>query len=137
MIQRKILHLPIKKKFFDMIASGEKIEEYRGYKRYWVDRLLVPSPHIHPEDWYPFEMLEEITKHRSDEYPIERIMELFDTRFARFDAIKLVNGYGNNRPSLLIECKGITIGKAKPEWSDNWQGEVFIIKLDNLINQQP
>ena len=36
----KILHLTIKKKWFDMIASGEKIEEYRTIKEYWTTRLV-------------------------------------------------------------------------------------------------
>lgn len=34
-----ILHLTLKKKWFDMIAAGEKLEEYREIKPYWVRRL--------------------------------------------------------------------------------------------------
>lgn len=36
----KTLHLTLKKKWFDMIASGEKTEEYREIKEYWNRRLL-------------------------------------------------------------------------------------------------
>jgi hypothetical protein len=36
---KNILHLTLKKKWFDMIASGEKREEYREIKAYWADRL--------------------------------------------------------------------------------------------------
>lgn len=36
----KILHLTLKKKWFDMIASGIKREEYREMKPYWHKRLL-------------------------------------------------------------------------------------------------
>ena len=35
----KILRLTLKKKWFDMIASGEKKEEYREIKPYWISRL--------------------------------------------------------------------------------------------------
>ena len=35
----KILHLTLKKEYFDLIASGEKIEEYREVKPYWIRRL--------------------------------------------------------------------------------------------------
>ncbi len=35
----KILHLTLKKKWFDMIRSGIKIEEYREIKPYWNKRL--------------------------------------------------------------------------------------------------
>ena len=31
----KVLHLVLKRKWYDMIASGEKIEEYREIKPYW------------------------------------------------------------------------------------------------------
>lgn len=34
-----VLHLTLKKKWFDMIASGEKVEEYREIKPYWTKRL--------------------------------------------------------------------------------------------------
>jgi hypothetical protein len=36
----KILHLTLKKKWFDMIASGQKNEEYREMKPYWSKRLI-------------------------------------------------------------------------------------------------
>lgn len=36
----KTLTLFLKKKWFDMIASGEKTEEYREIKPYWEKRLL-------------------------------------------------------------------------------------------------
>ena len=34
-----MLMLPIKKKWFDMILSGEKKEEYRDIKPYWTRRF--------------------------------------------------------------------------------------------------
>jgi hypothetical protein len=37
----KVLHLTLKKKWFDMIASGEKKEEYREIKQYWFRRLSI------------------------------------------------------------------------------------------------
>jgi len=36
----KVLHLTLKKKWFDMIMSGEKKEEYREIKPYWIKRLV-------------------------------------------------------------------------------------------------
>lgn len=35
-----MLTLPIKKKWFDMIASGEKKEEYREIKPYYDSRFM-------------------------------------------------------------------------------------------------
>lgn len=38
---KKILNLVITKKWFDMIKSGEKTEEYREIKSFWLNRLLL------------------------------------------------------------------------------------------------
>jgi len=44
----KILHLTLKKKWYDMILSGEKKEEYREAKPYWLTRLLhIPHNYTH------------------------------------------------------------------------------------------
>lgn len=36
----KTLHLILRGKWYDMIDRGEKIEEYRGIKQYWMKRLI-------------------------------------------------------------------------------------------------
>lgn len=38
-MKKKILTLTVSKQWFDMIASGEKAEEYREIKDYWIVRL--------------------------------------------------------------------------------------------------
>ena len=35
-----ILHLTLKKKWFDLIEAGKKTVEYREYKDYWITRLM-------------------------------------------------------------------------------------------------
>ena len=42
----KTLTLAIKKKWFDMIASGVKLEEYREIKPYYKSRFNKPLTHI-------------------------------------------------------------------------------------------
>lgn len=37
----KILHLTLNKKWFILIASGEKKVEYREYKDHWISRLMI------------------------------------------------------------------------------------------------
>jgi hypothetical protein len=37
----RVLHLTLKRQWFDMIASGVKREEYREIKPYWNKRLLA------------------------------------------------------------------------------------------------
>ena len=38
--ESKILHLVLKRKWWDMIESGEKKEEYRTHSDYWTKRLV-------------------------------------------------------------------------------------------------
>jgi len=37
---KTILHLTITRKYFDLIASGQKTVEYKEYKPYWKKRLV-------------------------------------------------------------------------------------------------
>ena len=37
------LHLILKRKWYDMIVSGEKPEEYREKKAYWANRFFVSA----------------------------------------------------------------------------------------------
>ncbi len=124
----KTLHLTLKKKWFDMIASGEKKEEYREIKGYWFLRLVFNSSSV----------IKYVgVRDKNFDGDIVRLCnDAFWSKtfgFKPFDFIKFTNGYSKNAPSFTIECKGIEIGKAKPEWSDNWQGDVFIIKLGEII----
>lgn len=50
----KTLHLNLKKKWFDMILSGEKKEEYRELKEYWYKRLVSNDVHYTEFDTVTF-----------------------------------------------------------------------------------
>jgi hypothetical protein len=87
MKEPRILHLTIKKKWFDMIASGEKKEEYRELKDYWHRRLVA--------DMLLFQI------------PI----------FKKFDIVRFTNGYGSNAPTVDLKFVKISIEKTgRPEW---------------------
>lgn len=91
-----------------MIESGEKKEEYREIKPYWLNRFKYNSePHGHGDYYISYQP----------------------------DTIVFRNGYSKNSPTMTVECKGISIGSAKPEWSDNWHGEVFVISLGEIISK--
>lgn len=94
-----------------MIASGEKLEEYREIKTYWKRRLIIGLLCQH---WGKGEFI-------------------FTPKY--YDAVEFKNGYSKTSPTMLVEFKGIDIGKAKPEWSDNWKGDVFRIKLGKILKQ--
>lgn len=95
----RVLQLTLKKKWFDMIASGEKKEEYREIKPYWAKRFLGHKNLLNPAFYVLFR-----------------------------------HGYAKDAPEIMFELNSIEIGSAKPEWSDNWQGDVFVLKLGSKID---
>jgi hypothetical protein len=86
MKDKPILHLNVKKKWFDMIKSGEKKEEYRDISAYWTGIL---GAHIKIKKRY---------------YHPSSVIICFS------------NGYAKNRPQIFIECKNLWLGKGKKEW---------------------
>lgn len=79
----KILHLTLKKKWFDLIKSGEKKVEYREIKPYWEKRLC--------------EIITIYNTGRRDYLP------------KTFDKIRFRNGYSKNCPVMDVEWEGMGI----------------------------
>lgn len=80
------LTLTIKKKWFDMIASGLKKEDYRELKQYWLPRLV---------------------EERNDNG---------NHTFRKYKYVKFVNVYSKNSTTCTLVCEGITTGIGKSEW---------------------
>ena len=127
----KTLHLNVKKEFFDMIKSGEKKEEYREVKIYWFKRLVKKYKAIafKINNGYGFindnEVLEFVTNHRT----------AGRFSFKEYEYIQFKNGYQKNASTLLIECRGIRVGKPNPNWVGkqfDGKDDVFIIKLGDI-----
>lgn len=100
-----MLILPIKKKWFDMIASGEKEEEYREIKTYWASRFF---------DSY-------IKSGMSLEYILDSNKEIY-----RY--IILRNGYRKNSPQIRCYCH-IHKGQGKEEWGAEKGKLYYVLKI--------
>lgn len=101
-----MLTLPIKKKWFDMILSGEKKEEYREIKPYWITRFDKIFP------------LNPIT--------LEPLFEIQDKVMFR-------NGYSKNSPSFVAKCT-LSIGTGKEEWGAEKGKQYFILTVQEILN---
>lgn len=121
-----ILRLTLTKKWFDMIESGEKKEEYREIKQFWSSRLL----------WHEYRPVT-CTNSLKDQIEVSA-NDRFSSGIFRtdFDRVEFKNGYRKDARTMLVECLGITYGQSNPKWSDNWQGDVYIIKLGKVINSR-
>lgn len=100
------LHLVLKHKWYDMIASGKKTEEYREYKPYWRKRIDCTIPKRNKE-------------------PCKSCVH------HKVDVVYFTRGYTHTR--MVFEVDSITVGRGNPEWGAPTDKEVFIIKLGERL----
>jgi hypothetical protein len=121
----RILHLTLKIRWFDMIQSGEKKEEYRELKDFWgvrlCEKIVVP--------WGGY--LSKWTQLKTGDR--ECLTDDFIPNFAKFDVVKFTHGYAKDAPTVTLEFKETSIGYGKPEWGAEPGKEYFVIKLGDRI----
>ena len=102
-----MLVLPIKKKWFDMIVSREKKEEYREIKPYYYSRFenIISKP----------------TK--IDEYTGPAFEIVFR------------NGYSYKSPSVKCLCS-VYIGYGKKEWGAKPNQKYYILKIHEILEKR-
>lgn len=125
----KILDLPLKKEWYNMIKSGEKLEEYREIKPYWMKRLFDV---INME----FTHYEKVDNECADFYCSNIICfksDLEEGGFQVKDYTHIRFRYGYTKRTMLFEIDNITIGRGNPKWGAPTDRDVFIIKLKKRI----
>lgn len=103
-MEKKILHLTLKKKWFDMIALGEKKEEYREIKPYWVKRLFSDDVECNPTDY------RSALTDMAEGYDHDHIYNVYGIWSQRFDIVRFKNGYAKNAPTIDVKCIEVTTG---------------------------
>ena len=126
----KILHLTVKKKWFDMILSGEKKEEYREMKEYWRIRLLGFKDEIESQIIEEFE-----NDIKNNKMSITDIFSHFKAKFKEYDVVKFTNGYGKDKPALTVEFNGIFIGRGYRCWGAIFGETYYCIKLGKILER--
>lgn len=106
----KVLTLTVSKKWFDMIVTGEKTEEYREIKPYWIKRL---------------------TTNCEVAYDVAAETYCGMVLYRPYTHVLFINGYRKDSPRIEKKIESITIGKPKKglcpdKWLDT---EFFIIKF--------
>ena len=111
----KTLDLVLKGKWYDMIASGEKTEEYREIKPYWEKRLLD-----YEAIKRDFEMLvfrRSLVGKGVDPLAYPR----------GFTHVRFHRGY--TKITMTFEIDSIAFGNGKEEWGAEPGKMYFVIKL--------
>lgn len=99
-----MLTLPIKKKWFDLILSGKKKEEYREIKPYYKLRFKTIF------EMYPYSY----NPHGLDEQKI-----IFR------------NGYSKDSPSFVAKCK-LSIGYGYPGWGAVPMNLYYVLSIGEI-----
>lgn len=109
-MENRVFTLTVSKQWFDMIVAGEKKEEYREIKPYWIKRLTTNCEVV---------------------YDVVAETYCGKVLYRPYTHVLFINGYGKNRPRIEKEIVSIAIGKPKKglcpyKWLDK---EFFIIKF--------
>ena len=125
----KTLDLVLKKKWFDMIASGEKTEEYREIKPYWANRILYHIPLGIKEYWQSvLDRAFTFVKDHPECFDLHNLLVgNYGTRGYTYVTFHL--GYAKNRPSMTFAIKEIVIDGGREEWGAEKGRAYFVIKL--------
>ena len=102
-----MLTLPIKKKWFDMILSGKKQEEYREIKLYWEKR-----------------------------FKSARLLDFAGLPSYKTVKVKFKNGYSKNAPSFIADVTIKNCGKGRKEWGAERDKVYYILSIGDIEEQE-
>lgn len=108
-----MLTLPIKKKWFDMITTGDKLEEYRKITPYYETRFKNLFGELDDEG--------------------NRVLNEESTRNHR--NIKLRNGYASNSPHVIVEAT-LKEDFGVREWGANPLELYYVLKIHKILKIQ-
>lgn len=101
--EKKVLHLVLKRKWWDLMLSGIKREEYRAYTEYWIKRLVKVILHDTTTD---------------DDYPI-----------CRDDFTHVCFHLGYTNTTMEFEITDIFVGRGNTQLGAPSNKDVFIIRF--------
>lgn len=108
-----MLTLPIKRKWLDMIVTGEKREEYREITDYWTKRFV--------------NLLGE-----SDDHANVILQNLRDHRIDKECEVLLQNGYNPDGSPQAVAVVTISIGGGREDWGATPGVDYFVLKIKRI-----
>lgn len=112
-MEKKVLTLSVKKEWFDKIVSGEKKEEYREIKPYWISRLVnhqAGSGDVLFEEFGGYSIV------------------VGKPEYKPFTHVLFINGYGDDKPRVEKAIEWIDIDRPRKGWCpDDFLGKEFFV----------
>ena len=109
-MEKKVLTLSVKKEWFSKIVSGEKKQEYREIKPYWIKRLTTNCEVV---------------------YDVVAETYCGKVLYRPYTHVLFINGYGDDKPRIEKEIESIDIDRPRKGWCpDEFLGkEYFVIRF--------
>ena len=101
-----ILHIPIKREFFDAILAGTKKEEYRDFSPFWISRLATVNERGEVDG------------------------------FREYDFVRFRNGYNPNSPVMDVAFKKTIIEEFTDVPEDSEHRFCFAIVLGEVLQTE-
>lgn len=106
-MEKKVLTLTVSKEWFDKIVSGEKTEEYREIKPYWIKRLTTNCEVV---------------------YDVVAETYCGKVLYRPYTHVLFINGYGDDKPRIEKEIESIDIDRPRKGWCpDDFLGKEFFV----------
>lgn len=106
-MEKKVLTLSVKKEWFDKILSGEKKEEYREIKPYWIKRLTTNCEVV---------------------YDVVAETYCGKVLYRPYTHVLFINGYGDDKSRIEKEIESIDIDRPRKGWCpDDFLGKEFFV----------
>lgn len=121
-----------------MIASGEKKEEYREIKPYWIRRFLLPNfpnnsmeSDIFSQEEFDWDVMN-YEKGRWESH--FELLSHFNHHVRDYDFVKFTNGYRPDSPSIIVELDKIIFSDGKEELGAEKGRRYFVLILGNVLD---
>lgn len=106
-MEKKVLTLTVSKQWFDMIVAGEKKEEYREIKPYWIKRLTTNCEVV---------------------YDVVAETYCGKVLYRPYTHVLFINGYGDDKPRVEKAIEWIDIDRPRKGWCpDDFLGKEFFV----------
>ena len=130
----KTLHLVLKRKWWEMIESGEKKEEYRDFTPFYVKRLCDNPCFNKQGEIIERKIIDKWTLDACKKRGIDLKTAWVNGNIIPKDYSSVTFHFGYTNKTMTYSVKDISVGEGRTEWGAESGKEYFIIKLGERID---
>ena len=130
----KTLHLVLKRKWWEMIESGEKKKEYRDFTPFYVKRLCDNPCFNKQGEIIERKIIDKWTLDACEKRGIDLKTAWVNGNIIPKDYSSVTFHFGYTNKTMTYSVKDISVGEGRTAWGAESGKEYFIIKLGERID---